>query len=234
MNPVLLLTRNNLALTKRCIESIRKQDIPTRIYVFDNGSTDGTREWLDASMDAQLGGDLGWAGPLENVGVSAGWNEGLNYLFYHLDSDYVLCPGNDTILAPWTYSSMLSCNVGFVTGSDVGMSPLPEAPTIQPLSPHPDFSLFLLKREVWQKVGPFNTDMRCYVQDCDFHVRAHRLGISLLKANIPYNHERSSTMRLAPPEERDAIAAQAGEDRKVFQSIYGCIPGQPGYENLFK
>jgi hypothetical protein len=66
------------------------------------------------------------------------------------------------------------------------------------------------------------------------HVRAHRLGVDLWKANIPFQHERSSTMRLAPPAERDEIAMQAGKDREVFQSIYGCIPGQPGYENLFK
>ena len=45
MNPTLLLTRNNLNLTKLCVESLRKQDIPTNIYIVDNGSKDGTWQW---------------------------------------------------------------------------------------------------------------------------------------------------------------------------------------------
>ncbi len=231
MNPCLILTRNNLNLTKRCVESVRKQDIPTKICVYDNGSTDGTREWLES----QRGEGFGWNGPSKNDGVSKGWNEGLNYLFDHLDYDYVLCPGNDTVLAPWTYSSLLSCNVPFVTGVDVNsMVQLPERPDIFPLTPNPDFSCFLIRRECWEKVGPFNEQMKFYVQDCDYHIRAHKLGIPLMKASVPYYHERSSTMRLAPKEERDAICEQANRDREVFRSIYGCIPGERGYENLFK
>ena len=45
-NPVLLLARNCLELTKRCVESIHAQDIPTYILVIDNASTDGTFDWL--------------------------------------------------------------------------------------------------------------------------------------------------------------------------------------------
>jgi len=45
MNPVLILTHNCLDLTKRCVESIRAQDIDITLQVIDNGSTDGTEEW---------------------------------------------------------------------------------------------------------------------------------------------------------------------------------------------
>lgn len=230
MNPVLLLTRNNLALTQRCVASVRKQDVPTRVYVRDNGSTDGTQEWLSS----QLGFDLGWSGSAVNEGVSKGWNDGLDYLFGHLDYDHVLVVGNDTILAPWTLSALLSCNLPFVTGFDIGMEPLPEKPDIFPITPHPDFSCFLIRRDCWEKVGRFNEAMKHYASDCQFHVRAHRLGVPLMKASVPYNHERSSTMRLASQEERNEIAMQANADREVFRSIYGVIPGQAGYDQLFK
>jgi len=76
--------------------------------------------------------------------------------------------------------------------------------------------------------------MKLYASDCDFHVRAHRLGVPLYKASVPYYHERSSTLRLASPEERDEINVQANKDRAVFYSLYNCVPGQKEYEELFR
>ena len=232
MNPVLILTRNNLELTKRCVESVRKQDVPTYILFIDNGSTDGTKEWIQAQTGD---GCVDWS---DNRGVSQGWNSGLSHLFAYLFDnkpvEHVLCCGNDTVLAPWTYSALLSANVPFVTGVDVGMSPLPDKPDVFPLNPHPDFSCFLIRRECWEKVGPFDERMFGWANDCDYHVRAHRLGIPLWKANVPYNHERSSTMNRATPQERQFLNWQANQDRMVFKSIYGFIPGQPEYAELFK
>ena len=167
------------------------------------------------------------------MGVSRGWNAGLDYCFL-CGADHVLVIGNDTVLAPWTYSALLSADVPFVTGVDVGMNPLPEKPDVFPLSPHPDFSCFLIRRECWEKVGPFDERMKIYASDCDYHVRAHRLGVPLWKASVPYNHERSSTLNRATPEERAEINAQANMDRQVFFNTYGCLPGTPAYNELFR
>ena len=72
-NPCLILTRNNLELTKRCIESVRAQDCGDLfIRVVDNGSTDGTMQWLETFDDIQ---DWYFS---DNNGVSAGWNLVLN------------------------------------------------------------------------------------------------------------------------------------------------------------
>ena len=68
-HPVLILTHDNLALTQRAVESVRNQDIETRVYIIDNGSKDETVAWAEEHsflLDAS---------PL-NVGVSAGWNHG--------------------------------------------------------------------------------------------------------------------------------------------------------------
>jgi GT2 family glycosyltransferase len=237
MNPVLILTRNNLDLTRRCVESVRNQDIHVDIFAVDNGSTDGTTTWMQQQEDINL------CSLDHNAGVSFGWNDGIGRIFgtdslfgrYETRAyDHVIVIGNDTVLAPWTYSALLSANVPFVTGVDVGMSPLPDKPDVFPLSPHPDFSCFLIRRECWQKVGPFDERMKLYASDCDFHVRAHRNGIPLWKASVPYNHERSSTLNRATQQERAAIQEQANRDREVFRSIYGCLPGTKQYEELFK
>lgn len=233
MNPCLILTHNNLDLTKRCIESLRKQSVPVCMLAVDNGSTDGTCEWLPDNSDWDS--DLRVWRNQHNNGVSAGWNFGLEYWFRDSRVEHVLVVGNDTILAPWTYQSLLALrNVAFVTGVDVGMNTLPAAPDILPLSPHPDFSCFLIRRECWDYVGPFDERMVSYASDCDYHIRAHRLGIPLWKASVPYQHERSSTMNRATPQERMQIQTQANKDRAVFRSIYHCLPGTKEYSDLFK
>jgi len=165
--------------------------------------------------------------------VSAGWNEFLDYAFIR-KWDHVLVVGNDTILAPWTYSALLSADVSFVTGVDVALGPLPDKPDVFPLSPHPDFSCFLIRRECWEKVGPFDERMKNYFSDNSYHIEAHRKGIQLWKAGIPYNHQRSSTTLRASVEERVELNAQYGRDRDVFRSIYGCLPEEKAYEDLFR
>lgn len=232
MNPVLILTHNNLPLTKRCVESVWKQDISCFPFIVDNDSTDGTEEW--ALWFLAMGDSSGLLLLPNNQGVSFGWNEGLTRLFR--THEQVLVIGNDTVLAPWTYRALLSYELPFVTGVAVDeMSQIQQVmPPKLPLQDHPDFSCFLIRREVWEKVGRFNERMKHYCSDCDYHIRAHRMGIPLKKACVPFYHERSSTLRLAPPEERAEIEAQANKDRQVFKSMYGCLPGSPEYYALFK
>ena len=113
MNPVLILTHNCLELTKRCVESVLTQDVETKLIFLDNGSTDGTLEWLGSQ-------DVTWDAAKNNAGVSAGWNDGLRRAFdgfFLKQFEYCLVINNDVILPPWFYSSLLNCDVPFVTGA---------------------------------------------------------------------------------------------------------------------
>lgn len=240
MNPVLILTRNNLELTKRCVESVRRQDIPTTINIIDNGSIDGTVDWLKSTDYASHEGnyDSACVAFTANRGVSHGWNVGLSIAFDKTafePAEYVLVINNDTVLPPWFYRELLGHEVPFVTGlaqSEMAEIAAPKTPA--PLDPHPDFSAFLMRREAWETVGPFDERMKLYASDCDWHVRAHRKGITLWKASTSYYHERSSTMRLASEADRQEIQKQANEDRAFFRSLYGRIPGDPNYDELFR
>lgn len=225
MNSVLILTRNCLELTKRCIESVNAQDVPTSTLIVDNGSTDGTLAWLPSS-------NCGWMEFSENRGVSVGWNEGLSAFFAWDINAHVLVINNDAVLPKWFYRTLLSYDAPFVSGVAIDTMPLEEPEPCQ-LTPHPDFSAFLIRRECWEKVGKFNEDMILYAQDCDYHVRAHRLGVSLMKANVPFFHVNSQTMKRANPEERKWIQEQANKDRAVFKAKYNCLPGTSEYNALF-
>ena len=233
MHPVLLLTHNNLDLTKKCVESVRKQTVDTFVVVMDNGSTDGTLDWLQADGHVD-----DWDGADHNSGVSQGWNEGMRYIFEaSVTADYALVINNDTILPQDFYSDLLCYNVPFVSGTETQdmkeVGPLFRSDK-KPLVIAPDFSAFLIRREAWEKVGPFDERMKFYASDNDWAVRAHRAGIPLYRANVPFYHERSSTLKRASPEERREIEKQADADREVFKSIYGCMPWEAGYAELFK
>jgi len=226
-NPVLILARNNLALTQRCVLSVLNQDIPTNVMVIDNGSSDLTKEWLESNPS------LHWARFNPQLGVSKGWNFGLAKAFSG-GAEYCLCPGNDTYLPPWSYRELLSYDQPFVTGVAVeDMKQVEEPPLRMALVPHPDFSCFLIRKSAWEAIGPFDEQMKLYSSDQDYHVRGHRRGVGMWKANMPFFHERSSTLRLASPAERAQIDAQANADRAVLKEKWGVPAGGPEYEALF-
>lgn len=229
MNHALTLTHNGLHLTQRCIESVKAQDIPTDTMVIDNDSKDGTWKFV---VGMGIGKGLSLAYP-QNRGVSVGWNDGLHILFSR-GAEHVLVIGNDTWLPPSFYRALLSCEVPFVTGVAVdSMAQANQPAEVFPLEPHPDFSAFLIRKECWEKVGTFDERMVLYCSDQDYHLRAHKMGVQLWKAAVPYYHERSSTIRLAGKEEQNELHLQAAKDRLFFKEKHGVTPGSPEYNALF-
>ncbi len=227
MNPVLLLVRDNFEMNKRCIDSIFEQDVPTTLVIVDNSERDDTLKW---ALDQRIA-----IYPFRpQIGVSRGWNFGIGQLFKD-GWDHVLVPNSDTIIPPWFYRELLSCDVPFVTGISVdSMDAIKEPIPKQRLVERPDFSAFLIRRDCWETVGPFNEQLVHYCGDMDYHIRAHRLGIPLMNAGVRFYHERSSTLKLATPEEHKAIQLQADKDRATFRSIYGFGANDPQYEEVFK
>ena len=235
VNPVLILSYNGLPMLKKCVESVRKQDIETRIYITDNGSTDGSEEW---AFDELARFHIHSLRPCkQNFGVSKGWNLELTALFAE-QKDHVLVLNQDLILPSYFYRELLAFDVPFVTGfpvhTEFEISPLAAKPQIG-LSPYPCFSAFLIRRSCWEKVGPFDEQFFAWAGDCDYHVRGHRLGVGMFKSGIPFYHEAGSTMRNAPQEEKEWFADRANKDREVFREKYGCVPGEePAYTKLFQ
>jgi GT2 family glycosyltransferase len=217
MNPVIVLTHNCLELTKKCVESIHAQDIETSIWVLDNNSTDGTREWMQ-DKDNWEHLNLRWMGWDQNRGVSFAWNYGLTNNGYFTNHCLVL--NNDTEIPPWFYSSLLGLNLPFVTG--VSVDDWREHPSAWPqLAESPDFSAFLIRRDAWEKIGPFDETMKHYASDIDYHLRAKELGIPLMNAGVPFTHKRSSTILNASPVDRRLIELQADLDRDAFRRKWG-------------
>lgn len=86
---VVMLNWNGLEDTKRCIATLRKSTYPNfEIIIVDNGSADGSKEWLKAQDDVVLV-DLP-----ENLGVTGGHNKG----YEAAKGEFIANLNNDTVV----------------------------------------------------------------------------------------------------------------------------------------
>ncbi|MDF2959653.1 MAG: epsH [Paenibacillus sp.] len=86
---IVILTRNALAYTKECLESILKHTTePIELVFVDNGSTDGTLEYLQSIPSSKL-----ICNP-ENRGFAAGNNQGITAS----SGEYICLLNNDTVV----------------------------------------------------------------------------------------------------------------------------------------
>lgn len=123
---IIILTHNQLACTRACLNSISiRTDEPYELIVVDNGSTDGTRDYLRGLSGVRL---------IENdrnVGFPAGVNQGLRLA----TGEQILLLNNDTVVTTGWLRRMLDCLysnkeiglVGPVTNNISGVQCVPAA-----------------------------------------------------------------------------------------------------------
>lgn len=224
VNPVVMLCRNALQLTKNAVRSVMEQDIPIQLHVVDNDSQDGTTEWLQMFVH-----HLETFRPAQ--GVSSGWNFALEGIFRK--SDHALVVNNDVVLRPDTYKALLNDGGEFVTAVSVDNLVGIKGTWAKAPRPHPDFSCFLIRKSVWEKIGAFDESMRLYASDADYHVRMHQAGIEAYTIGVPFYHYASGTLKSASPGEKASISEQADRDRYTFELKWGCKVGSKQYYELF-
>jgi GT2 family glycosyltransferase len=230
---IAMVTRNNLHLTKLAVASARAQEHRCRIMVLDNASTDGTAQWLRTISELVLVADQ------TQRSLSACWNSLLTAAF--LAHDHVLVINNDVELRPDCFHSLLEWstdyNAPFVTGVSV-RSKLELRPRETPRSsaPHPDFSCFMIRKDCYKKVGPFNEDLfPAWFEDNDYHVRMHRAGIKAVSIDLPFVHHSASTMKTANPTDKSMYQRGYAKNKQWFKDTYGCYPDESDqYSSLFQ
>ena len=232
MNPIVILTLNNLALTKKAVASALAQDIgDVVLHVHDNGSTDGTVEWLHSFTDV-----VTTIMP-KGISVSASWNRALHHWFRR-GAKHVLVLNNDIELRPDTYRLLAEDGGGFVTAVGVRESekiaPPYATPNPEAKRPHPDFSCYLIRKEVFEKVGDFDEKFDpAFFEDNDFHLRMHRAGIHAISLDLPFLHHGSATIKNATLAASLKLAKQAQACKEYFRSKYGFDAGTPEYYAAF-
>ncbi len=229
MNLIVIPVLVNQAMTERCIRTLVAQDIEggVQVLAIDNGSTDGTGAWLRTLRDPIITQRYSRTRSLHVV-----WNEALRWAFEKMRLPHVLVVNNDVELTPETYRLLVADEGPFVTG--VGVDRRGQHGTGKQRRPHPDFSCFLIRRECWERVGPFDEEFWAFYGDNSYHLRMERAGVQAVSLDVPFYHVASGTLKSVDFELREHICALAAQDKQKFIAKYGFTPTDPEYAAQFK
>lgn len=99
---VIIVTYNAMRWADRCFGSLEKSSVPVDTFVVDNGSTDGTREYVPKKFKC-----VKFVCSKENLGFGAANNIGLQYALDH-GYDYVYLLNQDAWLMPDTLEKLIA------------------------------------------------------------------------------------------------------------------------------
>lgn len=91
---IIIVTYNAMKWAERCFTSLRHSSVPVQCIVIDNGSSDGTQEYIKNHFPEvqfiQSEQNLGF-GKANNIGIEAAYKEGADF-FYLMNQDAWLYP----------------------------------------------------------------------------------------------------------------------------------------------
>lgn len=91
---VIIVTYNAMKWAERCFSSLRKSSIPVNVIVVDNGSTDGTQDYVKTHFPEveiiQSAENLGF-GKANNIGIEKAYKNGADF-FYLMNQDAWVFP----------------------------------------------------------------------------------------------------------------------------------------------
>jgi GT2 family glycosyltransferase len=218
---------NCLEYSKKTFDSVKTKH-PYQLIFVNNGSTDGTREWLESREDI-----ISYQNPILS-GLSACWNLGINRGIAE-GCDLFLVLNNDIVLAPNAIDNMVQRlekgDVVMVTGmNNQSITPEQTLDDIreykdQEANNHPDFSDFLIGMPFLEKVGYFDENyFVAYFEDNDMAARmalAEEDSTSLDCAS--YFHYGSKTT-IENPRLQEIIHDAFRRNKEYFVKKWGCEP----------
>ena len=220
---------NCLEYSKKTIDSI-KTSHPYEIIFIDNGSTDGTKDWLETQsftkiIDPQVSG------------LAAVWNLGVEKA-RELNCSLFAILNNDIILSPNALDNMAKkMSTGkyvMVTGvnQQEGLEKPEDMMNIEaiydenePDNQHPDFSCFMINENTIQKIGRFDDNfIIAYFEDNDFHARIAISGEKAVSTISAIYYHFSSKTTQSNPHLKDLIKEAFELNRNYFKEKWGSFP----------
>lgn len=249
LTSLVILTFNQLDYTKKAVESIgRHTPEPHEIIFVDNGSSDGTLDWLQALTDRDPRYRLIANGL--NLGFAKGCNQGIEAargeFILLLNNDVIVTPGwLSGLLAPFSSSEEIGI-VGPVTNNISGLQRVPEA-SYQSVSELDRFALahqerlsgcrvaarrivgfcMLFRRALVEAIGVLDEEFGSgNFEDDDFCLRAALAGFrNLIAADVFIHHFGSATF---DGNKIDYAAAMA-RNREIFNNKWSAPITSPAF-----
>jgi len=203
---ILILSYNGKHLLKDGISSYLANDYPNfEVVVIDNGSTDGTKEWVEQNYPGVF-----VLRTEKNLGYSGGFNLGLDYAFNKNNADYVLITNNDVkadskVISELVIVAETDPMIGFVTGKVYYYD---EPDLLQSVGYYEDelkwigghlgnkqkdtgqfdqieertFSddiFMLVKKELYENTNGYDTNFQFQAEQFDWQIRAKKKGYKI-------------------------------------------------------
>ncbi len=194
-----VVTYNRLELLKRNLACLRRNTPLSAIVVVDNGSTDGTGEWLAGQADVVVIRQ-------DNVGGSGGFYTGMQYAFSR-GADWIWCMDDDVFPRPGCLERLLACagreGVGILAPrrlqegrvytndflsfnltrpfSSMYVGRLAKMQVDGPVEiSGTAFEGLFVRREVVERIGLPNRELFIFCDDTDYCLRAVSAGFRIL------------------------------------------------------
>lgn len=246
---IVILTWNGLKYTRRCLESLNLSSMPAwvEVIVVDNGSSDGTVEFLRKINGIRLIENK------KNLGYSRAVNMGIRAA--KEDADIVLL-NNDVELIESNWLDRLS-EIAFAKKNlgIIGVKIVQDAGTLQhcgaylPLDTYWGqqiaggevdigqyaglfecesvvFACVYIKRTVINSIGLLSEDFFAYFEDTDFCMRARRSGINVaMCGDIRVRHTESSSTKENGVSHNDIFLSS----QQIFKDKWGSILAKERY-----
>lgn len=240
----IVVTYNGMKWIGRCLGSVRDSAMPSDIFVVDNGSTDGTPEWIREHFPEVLltecRDNLGF-GAANNLGIRHALEKGYRYI-YLLNQDAWVFPetfgtlvrafgkGRDDAGKPFGIVSPVQMEAGLERmdaqfrkhcGAALRKDPAGTVRVPFVMAAH-----WMVSRECFQAVGGFSPAFTHYGEDVDYINRAAYKGFAVAVAGAARAvHDRADRPR--PKEYRmrlkviTAKAAVADPNTKPGAALIG-------------
>jgi GT2 family glycosyltransferase len=191
-----------LDVTKKCLETVFAYTnfIKHRIVVSDNGSTDGTREWLQS-----LGDKIWYVENEKNLGFASAHNQIMRVFPF---DDIVLMNNDIEVKDQWLEKLVNTMNEGKYGavspaietpgGLDIGavLDSNARGRSIINSGPEPHWitgSCLFIKRDTINKIGKLD-ERYFYYEDVDYCITMKRVGISFkCDTNVIIKHHNSAS-----------------------------------------
>lgn len=239
---IIIVTFNNLELTKACLESVdRFTNYPNvEIVVVDNASEDGTVEFLDAWVDENTGRVLKKNG--SNKGFAAGNNIGISLA----SGDYFVLLNNDTYVTPGWLGNLLqhllrndsiglvgpvTNNIGNEAKIDIRYESMSEMVSkasdftfrhLGDLLPIKTLAFFcvMFSRKTFELVGPLDESFGLgFFEDDDYCRRVEKAGLGIVCAqDVFVHHHLSASFKKMDRDDRRKLFA---ENRARYEKKWG-------------
>lgn len=206
-----IVTYNRLALLRACVEAVRAQEpVPERIVVVDNGSSDGTAEWLAAQPDLDVvrQSNCGSAGAYHTVFARA-MELGSPWI-WAMDDDGRPEPGAlaellrqadahcldiaGALVVATQDPAELAFRIRGLTRTDEAAAAAENGVLHNEVCP---FNGTLMHRRVFETIGNIKREMFIWGDEWEFAMRARRAGLRIATAvRARHVHPRAQSRRV--------------------------------------